>query len=86
MIPIAMMMAVAICAQPLGVVDAAPQSSDLRLAQAQAPGRPVGSGDPKTAPDPPVRDRVAPTEPPSPGRPNFPQRPDNEPALKNPLK
>jgi len=56
------------------------------LAQAQAPGRPLTTQEQtKPAPPAPVRDRVAPTVPPSPGTPNFPQRPANDPPLKNPL-
>ena len=57
----------------------------LLFAQAQAPGRPITT--PTTpAPQTPVKDRVAPTAPPSPGTPNFPPRPANDPPLKNPSK
>jgi len=60
--------------------------SDLLLAQAQAPGRPTTPEEQrKPAPEKPVKDKVAPREPPSPGRPNFPQRPANDPPLTNPL-
>lgn len=60
--------------------------SDLLLAQAQAPGRPTTPEEQrKLAPEKPVKDKVAPKEPPPPGRPNFPQRPANEPPLTNPL-
>ena len=58
----------------------------LLLAQAQAPGRPLTTQEQaKPAPQTPVRDTVAPKAPPPPGTPNFPPRPANEPALKNPL-
>lgn len=58
----------------------------LLLAQAQAPGRPLTTQEQaKPAPQTPVKDTVAPKAPPSPGTPNFPPRPANEPALKNPL-
>jgi hypothetical protein len=60
-----------------------PLSSDLLIAQAQAPGRPT-SGTTQPAPQTPVRDRVAPRPPPPPGTPNFPQRPANEPRPTNP--
>lgn len=60
--------------------------SDLLLAQAQAPGRPTTPEEQKKpAPEKPVIDPVAPKEPPPPGRPNFPQRPANDPPLTNPL-
>ena len=57
----------------------------LQIAQAQAPGRPITTQT-TPAPQTPVKDKVAPTAPPPPGTPNFPQRPANEPPLKNPNK
>ena len=61
-------------------------TSTLLLAQAQAPGRPLTTQEQaKPAPQTPVKDTVAPKAPPPPGTPNFPPRPANEPALKNPL-
>lgn len=58
----------------------------LLLAQAQAPGRPLTPQEQaKPAPQTPAKDTVAPKAPPPPGTPNFPPRPANEPALKNPL-
>lgn len=54
----------------------APPSPGLVLAQAQAPGHPVTPNQATTpAPQPPVRDRVAPTVPPSPPRTTPQQHP-----------
>lgn len=58
----------------------------VQLAQAQAPGRPVTPEEAKKpAPEKPVKDRVAPNEPPRPGTPNFPKRAPNDKPLTNPL-
>ncbi len=61
-------------------------SHNVQLADAQAPGRPVTPEEgKKQAPDKPVKDKVAPNEPPRPGVPNFPKRPPNDKPLVNPL-
>lgn len=60
--------------------------STLLLAQAQAPGRPTTPQEQKKpAPSPPNKDPIVKRPPPPPGTPNFPQRPPNNPPLKNPL-
>ena len=90
-----LILAAAFCLAPT-VLIAEPADMDARffliekhgllLAQTQAPGRPLTSQEQaKPAPQTPVKDTVAPKAPPPPGTPNFPTRPANEPALKNPL-
>jgi hypothetical protein len=64
-------------------------ASQILLAQAQAPGRPLTEREQATVrvPDRPARDPLVRSEPPSPTQPRnpFPQRPANEPRLTNPL-
>ncbi|MEX2450440.1 MAG: hypothetical protein WD407_06260 [Rhodospirillales bacterium] len=62
------------------------RSVTLQLAQAQAPGRPTTPKEKKkAAPKKPNKDPLVKRPPPSPGKPNFPERPANKPPLKNPL-
>jgi hypothetical protein len=60
------------------------RSNPLLLAQAQAPGRPTTTQEQQTtAPAKPNKDPIVSRPPPPPGTPNFPQRPANQPPLKN---
>ncbi|MEQ8193602.1 MAG: hypothetical protein RIB59_03845, partial [Rhodospirillales bacterium] len=59
------------------------QSVTAQSVQAQAPGRPTTPKEKeKAAPKKPNKDPLVKRPPPSPGKPNFPERPANKPPLK----